>query len=124
MSRRKLAQISSQLGKLKLKKLPDPRKDFVGSGFCIYAGEKVDISHGATIECGVVHVPITHDELCFVNSKSGLSLLFNVFDQSNKDSGINSLSITNKSELPVLSNVANKLDLCITWKPSKFWVMF
>ena len=45
----------------KLKKLPDPSKDFVGSGFCIYAGEKVEISPGATVACSVVHVPITRD---------------------------------------------------------------
>ena len=31
------------LEKLKLKKLPGPSKDFVGSGFCIYAGERVEI---------------------------------------------------------------------------------
>ena len=51
--------------KLKLKKLPDPSKDFVGSGFCICAGEKVEISPGATVECSVVHVPINRNELCF-----------------------------------------------------------
>jgi hypothetical protein len=46
-------------------------------------------------------VPITRDELCFVNAKAGLGLSFNVFKQSNKDGVINSLSITNKSESPV-----------------------
>ena len=44
------------LEKLKLKKLPDPSKDFVGSGFCMYASEMVEISPGATVKCGVVHV--------------------------------------------------------------------
>ena len=71
------------------------------SGFRIYAGEKVEISPDATVVCSVVHMPITRDELCFVNTKAGSSLLFNVFKQSNKDGVINSLSITNKSELPV-----------------------
>ena len=42
------------LEKLKLKKLPHPRKDFVGSGFCIYAGEMVEISPGATVACSIV----------------------------------------------------------------------
>ena len=89
------------LEKLKLKKLPDPSKDFVGSGFRIYAGEKVEISPGATVACSVVHMPITRDELCFVNAKAGLGLSFNFFEQSNEDGVINSLSITNKSESPI-----------------------
>ena len=58
------------LEKLKLKKLPDLCKDFVGSGFRIYAGIKVEISPGATVACSVVHVPITRDELCIVNAKA------------------------------------------------------
>ena len=69
--------------KLKLKKLPNPSKDFVGSGFRMYASEMVEISPGATVLCGVVHVPIARDELCFVNAKAGSGLLFNVFEQSN-----------------------------------------
>ena len=87
--------------KQKLKKLPDPSKDFVGSGFKMYAREMVEISPGATVLCGVAHVPVAHDELCFVNAKAGLGLLFNVFEQSNQDSVINSLSIVNKTELPI-----------------------
>ena len=43
----------------------------------------VEISPGATVLCGVVHVPVARDKLCFVNAKSGLGLLFNVFEQSN-----------------------------------------
>ena len=58
--------------KLKVKKLPDPSKDFVGSGFCMYASEMVEISPGATVKCGVVHVPVPKNELCFVNAKVGL----------------------------------------------------
>ena len=42
--------------KLKLKKLPDPSKDFVGSGFRMYASEMVEISPGATVKCGVIHI--------------------------------------------------------------------
>ena len=53
--------------KLKLKKLPNPSKDFVGSGFRMYASEMVEISPGATVLCGLVHVPIACDELCFVS---------------------------------------------------------
>ena len=35
----------------------------------MYAREMVDIFHGATVLCGVVHVPVACDELCFVNAK-------------------------------------------------------
>ena len=44
---------------------------------------------------------VARDKLCFENAKVGLSLLFNVFEQSYEDGVINSLSITNNSELPV-----------------------
>ena len=67
----------------------------------MYASEMVEISPGATVLCGVVHVPVAPDELCFVNAKAELGLLFNVFEQSNKDGVINSLSIAKKSKLPV-----------------------
>ena len=89
------------LEKLKLKKLPDPSKDFVGSGFCMYASEMVEISPGATVKCGMIHVPITKNELCFVNAKVGLGLTFDTFKESNKDDIINSLSIANKTEMPI-----------------------
>ena len=89
------------LEKLKLKKLPDPSKDFVGSGFCMYASEMVEISPGATVKCGVVHVPVPKNELCFVNAKVGLGFTFNLFEESNKDGIINSLSIANKSDMPI-----------------------
>ena len=85
--------------KLKLKKLPDPSKDFVGSGFCMYASEMVKISTGATVKCGVVHVPVPKNELCFVNAKVGLGFTFDLFEESNKDGIINSLSIANKSDM-------------------------
>ena len=87
--------------KLKLKKLPDPRKDFVGSKLLMYASEMVEISPGATVKCGVVHVPVLKNEFCFVNAKVGLGFAFNLFEQSKKDRLINSLSIANKSKLPV-----------------------
>ena len=73
----------------------------MGSVFHICADEMVEISPGATVACSVVHVPITCDKLCFVNAKAGLGLSFNIFKQSNKDGVINSLRITNKSELPI-----------------------
>ena len=73
----------------------------MGSGFKMYASEMVEISPGATVLCGVVHVPVAHDELCFMNTKAGLGLLFNVFEQSNQEGVINSLSIVNKTELPI-----------------------
>ena len=79
--------------KLKLKKLPDLSKDFVGSGFRMYTSEMVEISTGATFLCGVVHDPIARDELCFVNAKARLGLSFNVFEQSNKDGAIFYLSL-------------------------------
>ena len=49
----------------------------------------------------MVHVPIARDELCFVNAKAGLGLSFNIFEQSNQDSVINSLSMVNKTETPI-----------------------
>ena len=88
------------------------------------ASKRVEVSPGANVVCSVVHVPITCDELCFVNAKAGLGLSFNVFKQSYEDGVINSLSITNKSESPRLSNAANKSDLCILWKLSKSRVTF
>ena len=69
----------------------------MGSGYKMYTSEIVEISPGTTVSCGVVHVPIACDELCFVNAKVGLGLLFNVFEQSNQDSVINSLSFFNKT---------------------------
>ena len=75
--------------KLELKKIPNPSKDFLGSSFEMYTSEMVEISPGATVLCGVVHVPVACDELCFVNAKAGLGLLFNVSEQSNQDGFIN-----------------------------------
>ena len=58
----------------------------------------VEISPGATVKCGVVHVPIPKNELCFVNAKVGSGFTFDLFEESNKD-GINSNSIFNKTKL-------------------------
>ena len=58
------------------------------------ASEMVEISPGATILCDVVQIPIACDELCFVKAKSGLGLLFNVFEQSNQEGVINSLKLS------------------------------
>ena len=44
-------------------------------------------------------MPKARDKLCFVNAKAGLGLLFYVFEQSNQDGVINSLSMVNKTEL-------------------------
>ena len=41
----------------------------------MYSSKKVEISPGANVLCGVVHVPVAHYELCFVNAKAGLGLL-------------------------------------------------
>ena len=45
----------------------------MGSVFKMYASEMVELSPGATVLCGVIHVPVAHDELCFMNTKAGLS---------------------------------------------------
>ena len=45
--------------------------------------------------------PVACEELCFENTKAGLGLLLNVFEQSNQVGVINSLSIVNKTELPI-----------------------
>ena len=49
--------------KLKLKKLPNSIKEFVGSGFKMHASEMVEIFSGATVLCGLVHVPVAHIKL-------------------------------------------------------------
>ena len=49
--------------------------------------------------CSYLSVP--KNELCFVNAKIGLGLTFDLFEQSNKDGIIKSLSIVNKSDLPL-----------------------
>ena len=112
------------LEKLKLKKLPDTSRNFIISVFCIFFGKKIEISPGATVACSVVHMPITHDELFFVNTKAGMGLLFKVFKQSIGDGVVNSLSITNKSESPVTvlcSQQVRSLCLAETVKiPGKF----
>ena len=73
----------------------------MGSGFEMYASEMVEISPGANVLCGVVHVPVARDELCFVNAKAGLGLLFNAFKQSNQDGVINFLNMVNNTGLPI-----------------------
>ena len=56
---------------------------------------------GATINCGVFCVPVPKNELCFVNAKVGLGFTFDLFEESNEDGMINSLSIVNKSDSPI-----------------------
>ena len=79
--------------KLGLKKLLDPSEDFVGDGFKFYTSERVKIAPGGFAVCEVVHCPVLQEKPCFFNSKARLGLLFNVLNQSNKDSVINSLYI-------------------------------
>ena len=67
----------------------------------MYAFEMVEISPGATVQCGMVYVPVARDEICFVNAKAGLGLLYNFFEQSNQYGVINSLSIVNKTEFHI-----------------------
>ena len=61
----------------------------------------VEISPGANVKCGVIHVPVPKNELCFVNAKVGSGFTFDLFIESNKDGTINSLSIANKTEMPI-----------------------
>ena len=68
------------------------------SGFKMYTSEMVEVSPGATVLCGIVHVLVVYDELCFVNAKAGLGLLFDVYEHFNQDGVINSLTIVNKTE--------------------------
>lgn len=67
----------------------------------MYASKMVGISPGATVKCGVVHVPVPKNELCFVNAKVGSGLTFYFFKQSNKDVIILSLSIVKKTDSPL-----------------------
>ena len=55
----------------------------------MYTSEMVEISLGATVKCGVFHVPVPKNELCFVNAKVGSGLTFYLFKQPNKDGVIN-----------------------------------
>lgn len=79
----------------------------------------VVISLRATVSCSVAHMSITCDELFFVNTKAGLDLSFNVFEQYNEDCVINSLSFTNKYEFLLLFLATNKLNLCFLLRPVK-----
>ena len=87
--------------KLKLKKLPDPSEDFVGSGFKIYAIECVVVALEGITQVGVIHCPVKKHELCYVNSAAGSGLLFNVFEEANQDGQINSIRIINKTDKPI-----------------------
>ena len=63
-----------------------------------YNGE---ITPGAAVKRGVVHVPVSKNELCFMNAKVGLGFTFDLFKQSNKSGIINLLSIVFKYKYPV-----------------------
>ena len=54
--------------KLKLKKMPDPSEDFVGSGHKIYASECVVVAPIGVAQVGVIHCLVEKQELCYVNS--------------------------------------------------------
>ena len=80
----------------------------------MYASEMVEISPGATVLCGVVHVPVARDELCFVNAKAGLVLLFNFFNSLIKTLELTLSALSIRLNCLLISNVGNKLDLCIS----------
>ena len=90
----------------------------------MYTSEMFEISPGATVLCGVVHVPVACDELCFANTKAGLGLLFNVFEQSNQDGVINSLSMVNKTETPITIQRGQQVGSLHIVETVDFWVTF
>ena len=67
----------------------------------MYTSEMVEVWLGGTIKCGIVHVPVSKNELCFENTKIGFVFIFELLKQSNKDENFNLLRILNKSILPV-----------------------
>ena len=67
----------------------------------MYTSECDEVAPGGFTVCEVVHCPILQEELCFVNNKAGSGIVFNVFEQSNQDGKINSLSLVNKTDLPI-----------------------
>ena len=67
----------------------------------MYANGCVEVAPGGFKVCEVVHCPVLQGEFCFVNSKAGSRLMFKVFEQSNQDGVIISLSIRNKTKLPI-----------------------
>ena len=90
----------------------------------MYTSEMVKISPGATVLCGVVHVPIARHELFFVNAKAGLGLSFNVFKQSNQDGVINSLSMVNKTETPITIQRGQQVGSLHLVETVNIWVTF
>ena len=83
------------------------------SGFKMYASDMVEISPGATVLCGVVHGPLAHDKFCFINTKARLGLLFNIFNNLIKTVLLTLSALSIRLNCLYLSNVDNKLDLCI-----------
>ena len=95
--------------KLNLKKLPDPSEDFVGSGLKIYTSECFVVAPEGITQVGVIHCPYKKHELCYVNSAAGSGLLFDVFEEANQDSQINSIRIINKTNKPITVQQGQKI---------------
>ena len=75
-------------------------------------------------QCFESQCPVPHDEICCDDSKVGLGLLFKVFKQLNKDGAINSLSVQNKTDLPLTIQLCQQFGSWILWKPSEFMLTF
>ena len=72
------------LEKIKQNKLLNLIKNFVGSGFFMCTSKMFKISPDATVLCGLVHMPVPHVELFFVNAKAESGLNFDPNKQYNK----------------------------------------
>ena len=64
----------------------------------MYASERVKVAPGGFTVCKVDQCPFLQEDLSFVNSKAGLGLEFNTFEQSNQDA--------------LLTHFASELRLC------------
>ena len=84
----------------------------------------VEISPDAIVKFGVVHVPVPKNELCFVNAKAGLGFTFDLFEESNKDGIINSLSIANKSDMLITIQRRQQVGSFYLMETVKFPVTF
>ena len=83
----------------------------------MYANEMVEISPGATVLYGVVYGLVACDEICFVDSKDVLGLLFLSLNSQIKTALLTLSALSIRLNCLLLSNADNKSDLCILWKP-------
>lgn len=107
-----------------MKKLPSPFKDSVEAGFKMYATERVKVAPGGFKVCEVIHCPVPQKEQCFVNSKAGSGLMFNVFEQSIKTALSTHLASEIRISCQELSSTVKKLETCILKRPLKYLVTF